>query len=165
MILESQKIYIPNKFKFTVQTLGIFTNEDIIYKSCDYIIDCLNNITQFLSSQKKIEPYTEITYDNESKQEIYCNIFKQKKFYILELKRDDYTIGKLIEKYFYLIHSKKVEFVGFKKDHPTKKEAYIYIKYIKQDKKNDIAIIQDLIFVCKYMIEDIFSVIKKTKFI
>ena len=46
-------------------------------------------------------------------------------------------IGKIIENHFYNMYQEYVSFVGFKKEHPTKKEAYIYIKYkTEQDEAN-----------------------------
>ena len=36
-------------------------------------------------------------------------------FYIFELSQDDYTIGKLLEIYFYKLFESELKFVGFKK--------------------------------------------------
>ena len=37
------------------------------------------------------------------------------------------------------LYESETSFVGFKKDHPTKKEAYIYIKY-KSNETNDVLV-------------------------
>ena len=51
-------------------------------------------------------------------------------FIVLKVKQDDYTVGKLIENHLYAMYRSDLEFVGFEKEHATKKEAYIYIKYM-----------------------------------
>lgn len=163
-LLDSQKIYLPNQYKFTVETLGIFSNTQIINKACSYIISKLNLILDYIkkndsanvsnngsqSSSTNISnngslASLDILSKNELNQtlkngslskntieyydNLYCLLYKEDEFYIFEIKEDDYTIGKLIEKYLYNSDESELEFVGFKKEHPTTFNAKIYIKY------------------------------------
>ena len=43
-------------------------------------------------------------------------------FIVLKVKQDDYTVGKLIENHLYAMYRSDLEFVGFEKEHATKKE-------------------------------------------
>tara|TARA_Y100000389_G_scaffold203265_1_gene251151 strand:- start:30945 stop:32111 length:1167 start_codon:yes stop_codon:yes gene_type:complete len=141
-LLDAEKIYLPNEFKFTVETLGIFSNRQIIDKACNYIISRLNLVLQFIKTNNSTEVLSNneltrnITNGSISKEEmnyyenVYCMLYKEDNFYVFELKEDDYTIGKIIEKYLYEFNENgNIEFVGFKKDHPSTFNVKIYIKY------------------------------------
>lgn len=139
-LLDAQRHFIPNRFQFSIETLGIYSNEAIMIKACKYILNRFSELNDYFTSngstiQTKIE-HNEIINDGTMTQEernhyekMYCALYKEDEFFILEIKDDDFTIGKLIEHYFYEKYNDLVSFVGFKKEHPTKKEAYIYIKY------------------------------------
>ena len=175
-LLDSQKIYLPNEYKFTVETLGIFSNTQIIHKACSYIISKLNLILDYIKKNDSTNVSNngssvsstnisnngssassanisnngslaslDILSKNELNQtlkngslskntieyydNLYCLLYKEDEFYIFEIKEDDYTIGKLIEKFLYNSNDSELEFVGFKKEHPTTFNAKIYIKY------------------------------------
>ena len=138
-ILGAQKIYYKNEYKMTVETLGIFTNREIMIKSCDYIISKLNLIIQYtkdndLANVQTKDEYISASNDGtksaeeiEELQSKYCNIYTEDDFFVFELKEDDYTIGKLIEIYLYSSYKKELDFVGFKKNHPCSTErSHIY---------------------------------------
>lgn len=147
-ILDAQRIIKPNSFKFTVQTLGIFTNYHILTQACDYIMYCLEKIIDVLKNIETIGINDEIRFEQNEETLSYCNIFKDNDFYVFELKDDDYTIGKIIEKQFYSDFVRDIEMIAFKKEHSTKKEAFIYIKYNKNNKSNDDKIVKNIISVC-----------------
>ena len=140
-LLDAQRYFIKDRFLFKLETLGIYTNEALIVKGCKYILNRISELNHyFTNGNSKIiqtkEEYSEIINDGTMNQEdrtyyerVYCALYKEDLFFILEIKEDDFTIGKLIENYFYRNYENIVSFVGFKKEHPTKKEAYIYIKY------------------------------------
>ena len=140
-LLDAQRYYNTNDIIMKLKTNGIFTNRQLVFKACQYIIEQLSKIIQNLEPKNEIKSKEETIFNsvngekslNELKklQNKYCNIYKEDDFYVFELKDDDYTIGKLIEKYLYNMFEQKVSFIGFKKEHPTKKEAYIFIKYKK----------------------------------
>jgi DNA-directed RNA polymerase subunit L len=150
-ILDAQRIYYENEYKMTVESLGIFTNRELIAKSCEYIISKLNLIIQYtkdneLANVQTKEEYISASNDGtksaeeiEEYQNMYCNIYTEDDFFVFELKEDDYTIGKLIEVYLYSSYKETLSFVGFKKNHPVQPNAHIYIRYKKeQSNKKDI---------------------------
>ena len=144
LLLDAQRIVIPNEFKMSIESLGIFTNETLVRKACEYIIQCLRTMYGDLhEQQKKSDPI--VSYDQnethmtsnhgslhqhiQNTKDGYFSIYKEDDFYVLKLKKDDYTIGKILEYYFYEMYERNVHFVGFKKKHPTEKEGYIYVKF------------------------------------
>lgn len=149
LLLEAQRIVYPNRFTLFLEGVGIYSNEALVYKACDYILKRLGQINSYFSEnmnqaiQNKTD-YQEFTSDGtlsqEEREQIkqnYCTLYKEDAFYIFELKEDDYTMGKMIESYFFTNYEALVSFVGFKKEHPTKKEAYIYIRYKNQETSHE----------------------------
>ena len=143
-ILDAQRIYYKNEYKMTVESLGIFTNRELIAKSCEYIISKLDLIYQYTEHNENANVQTKEEYisasndgtksveEIEKLQNMYCNIYTEDDFFVLELKEDDYTIGKLIEVYLYSNYKDMLDFVGFKKNHPVQPNAHIYIHYKTQ---------------------------------
>ena len=48
--------------------------------------------------------------------------------YYLRIENDDYTIGKLIEKYLYYMYE-EIYYVSFKKDHPHDTHCFVHFAY------------------------------------
>ena len=138
-LLDAQRYYIKDKFKMTIQSLGVFSNVELIKMACNIIMAKLNKIEDYIINSSSISTKDELLYNETngtlSEKELeyykkqYCNLYKDDEFFVFELKDDDYTIGKLVEKYFNKLYGNKLDYIGFKKVHPTKKEAYIYMKY------------------------------------
>ncbi len=163
-ILDAQKIYHKNEYKMTVESLGIYSNNQIIDMACEYIIlkftfilqyfnDSIN--TDILTKDEYKSNFTNGTISKEEKESLYnsyCNIYKEDNFYIIELKKDDYTIGKCIEIYLYKLYGNDFSMIAFKKEHPTQSESYIYIKH----KNNKILYNQ----ICNYLINTINELLK-----
>lgn len=149
-ILDAQRIYYKNEYKFTVESLGIFTNRELMVKSCEYIIRKLKLIIQYtndneLANVQTKEEYISASNDGtksaeeiEEYQNMYCNIYAEDDFFVFELKEDDYTIGKLIEVYLYNSYKEIMDFVGFKKNHPVQPNAHIYIHYKTEQSRKKI---------------------------
>ena len=139
-LLDAQRHFIKDRFIFSVETIGIYTNEALIIKACKYILNRISELNTYFTKTPTIiqtkSEYNELVNDGTMNQEdrtyyqrMYCAMYKEDSFIILEIKEDDFTIGKIIENHFYKKYKDIISFVGFKKEHPTKKEAYIYIKY------------------------------------
>ena len=174
-ILNAQKIYYKNEYKMTVESLGIFTNREIMYNSCEYIMSKLDLIVQYTKSNELANVQTKDEYiasandgtkSNEElaeTQNIYCKIYTEEDFFVFELKEDDYTIGKLIEIYLYSTYKDHLDFVGFKKNHPVQPNAHIYIHYKKKQTNKQI-IFYHIRNTASYLIENVFNKIQ-TSFI
>ena len=169
LLLDAQKINIPKRFTFSLETIGIYNNNQLILKGCKYILQRITQINNYFTQQNNSiqtkNKYNELINDGTLSQEernqysqSYCALYKEDSFYILEIKEDDYTIGKLIEHYFYEKYSSITSFVGFKKEHPTKKEAYIYIKY--SNTHDDIEIYQHFVQILQ-VLTNIFTTIQQ----
>ena len=157
MLLDAQKIVKPQCFKLSLATIGIYSNKEIVQKACYYIMEKLSLMEVFFESEGK-QPIIETkqqhlkntndgTLSREQRNNIedtYCFVYKEDDFYILEIKQDDYTIGKLIEKHFYKEYESNISFVAFKKNHPTQENAFVYIQYKNNPTKQDIRLYQDM---------------------
>ena len=157
----------------TVESLGIFTNREIMIKSCQYIINKLRLIIQYTKDNELAAIQTKDEYissandgtrSNEElaeEQEMYCKIYTEEEFFVFELKEDDYTIGKLIEIYLYNMYNTELDFVGFKKNHPSQPSVHIYIHY-KTVQKNKQIIFYYIRDVANYLVETIFQNIQSS---
>tara|TARA_B110000858_G_C17753281_1_gene450816 strand:+ start:287 stop:1411 length:1125 start_codon:yes stop_codon:yes gene_type:complete len=118
LLLDAKRITIPHSFEFIVESIGVFTNFDIMHKSCDIMIQkCKAFIEMLEKGNIDIKINDNTTLDNE---------------YIITLKNEDYTLGNaltyfLYEKYF--IADKTVTFVGFKVPHPHIPDSIIRISF------------------------------------
>lgn len=134
-LLDAQREYIDNKYKFTVATLGGYTNSEIVKMGCEYVIERFNRLDNEMDSTSTIMEKTDVDdFTNDSFFTLYLHE-DMEDFLILKLKDDDYTIGKMIENHLYGMFRNDLEFVGFEKKHATEKEAYIYIKYMNPTDK------------------------------
>ncbi len=106
LLLDGKRITIPNSFDFIVESVGVFSNMDIIYKSCDIMINkCKMFISNISKDNIKIEINENSTLDNE---------------FIINIPNEDYTLGNSIVYFMYENYFKKgkLTFVGFKVPHP-----------------------------------------------
>ena len=116
-LLEGHRIFLPDSFDLTIQTVGVYSNEDILKKACDILIKKLSElITTIETNQLEIIP-SENTMQN-------C--------FDIILKDEDYTIGKVIEyimydKYFH--GEETLSFCGFSKMHPHDTDSIIRLAY------------------------------------
>jgi DNA-directed RNA polymerase subunit L len=119
---EGKRYYKKDSFDFIIKTLGVFTNEQIIKKAVDIIIENINNI------KKQVEEQT-ITINNSN---TTMNAFD------ITLDNDDYTIGKSLEYSLhdlYYLNQPVFDFVGFNKEHPHNKYSVIRLSF--KDNSND----------------------------
>ena len=126
-LLEGHRIFLPDSFDFTIQSVGVFSNEQILKKACDIIIKSLTELaTTIETNELEIIP-SENTMQN-------C--------FDVIMKNEDYTIGKVIE---YLMHTKyfqgeeTLSFCGFCKMHPHDPDSIIRLAYKKSIDNANIA--------------------------
>ena len=142
-LLDGQRIVKRDSFDFNLQTIGVFTNQEIIRKACDILIDKLELLnTSIDTDELQIRP-SENTMPN-------C--------YDVTLENEDYTIGKVLEYFLYSKFydgTKSLSFCGFKKMHPHDKDSIIRIAY--KEELDKMAVKQNL----KECIADAITVYKK----
>jgi len=116
LALEGQRIVVPNSFDFSVESVGIYTNEELLAESCRILVGKLRALLQdhgqmmkFLPSQSTIP---------------HC--------FDIRLEHEDHTIGKILEYCLYngfFMNAKTLSFVAFVKDHPHDEHSTIRVAY------------------------------------
>lgn len=124
-LLEAQRIFVPNSFDFIIETVGVYSNVQLITKSCDIMIKKCEKLLADMehgtsgNNGSIIEPANERT--------------TMKNAFCIHLIGEDYTLGKAIE---YLLFSNYYDkpdgiasFCGFKKPHPHALDSFILLAF------------------------------------
>jgi len=130
-LLDGQRFYIKNNFIMKIESIGVFTNEEIVKKSCDYIISKLIEFNTYTNTPKTTIDNVKINTGTEYA--IFMDKSNTSIIYNLYIPNDDYTIGKIIETYLFNMFNKDIYYVSFKKEHPHDKHCYILFSYIDDD--------------------------------
>lgn len=104
LAIDAKRITEKNSYNFKVKTIGVFTNKYIMKTSCKIIIQKAVELKEKIS-EIKILP---------------ADIVGQNGFDIC-LENEGFTMGKILESILYhrfFEKEKKINFVGFKKNHP-----------------------------------------------
>lgn len=123
-LLDGKRIYIKNSYDFVIETIGVYTNQELVHKSCDILVSQLKNLhTKIETDEVEIKPSLN-TMNN-------C-------FDIVLVDIND-TIGGilqslLIEKF--LEELKTMTYCGFKIMHPHDGEGILRIAYKEQVDKS-----------------------------
>lgn len=122
LLLDAKRIFIENSFDFIIETIGVYSNREIVIKAINILIDRLKNIIDIYSKQNNyiINSDTTIPYS-------YDIIFEN----------EDYTIGKILEFTLYdnyYMKEQSLTFCGFQKPHP-----HINISIIRLGFKTDVS--------------------------
>jgi len=134
-LLDAQRHFVENSFDFVIESVGVFTNNEIFKKACAIMQSKLLDFKDNLDDVKKvpIEPSL-VTMDNS---------------HDIILKNEDYTLGKALEFYMYekfYRENKLLNFCGFKKLHPHDLTSCLRLAFIEKVSENEIR--QDLKEAC-----------------
>lgn len=115
-LLEGKRIFLKDSFDFVVQTIGIYTNTELLLLACQIMMDKLENIDSIIEKD-------ELEIKNAD------NTMKNSFDIILE--NEDYTIGKVIEYFLYdkFYQQKIITFCAFKMLHPHDSYGVIRLAY------------------------------------
>jgi len=113
---EGLRYFKRDSFDFKLETIGVYTNEELVHKACEILIAKLQNIHDTIENEGVIEK--SITTIPNSMD--------------IKLKNTGYTVGKVIE---YMLHKnnyqgvqeKNLTYVGFRKNHPHDDDSVIRI--------------------------------------
>lgn len=141
-LLEGLRVYKKDSYDFMIESVGVFTNQEILHKSCDIILSHLEGIDTLIENSK-----LEITESNTT----------MKHSYDIMLHGHDYTIGKILE---FMLYTKFysndgiLSFCGFVKEHPHNDYSVIRLAYNDETNKESIQghlkeCIQDLVHLYK----------------
>jgi len=149
-LLNAQRYFVPNHYTFVVESVGVYTNKEIVRHACTRILETIHTFMEELASMliKQFVPNIPV----EGLFHIYEKVIGENdKMYIIQLEKDDYTYGKLIEKYLFNHNNGLFKFVAFKKEHPHDKHSLVQIVFTEYDKDSD--------DVLKNILRDIFVLI------
>lgn len=126
--LDAQRIIIPDSFDFVVESVGQYTNMDIVYKAIIVMIAKLNKFKEDIQSN------TELIYPSETTIQYSYDVL---------LDNEGYTLGKAVEFMLYSKHfdrdnsrsDKTLTFCGFKKPHPHINQSLLRIGFIEPTEK------------------------------
>lgn len=117
-MLEAKRITIPLSFDFTVESVGVYSNFNIMNKSSSIMIDKCKSFIELLDKGKvDIIPTEDSTVNNE---------------YTITLENEDYTLGNPLVYFLYTNYYEKrktVSFVGFRKPHPHIPKSVIRLAF------------------------------------
>jgi len=147
--LGAKRIYLKDSFDFKCQSVGVYTNLELIHLACDKIKEQLKDVHDKCSSQ---------IYEINMR----STAMKNSADFILQ--GYDYTIGKIIE---YVLHEeyyKKNEnllsYIGFIKNHPHDDYSIIRFAFKEEDDFNKENIYNLVMYSCSKA-DDIYNAIKE----
>jgi len=117
--MEAQRYTHPDSFDFIIESVGVYSNTEIMTKACMLLIEKCNKLisdVENASGEVDITP-SDTTLSNG---------------YDITMQNEDYTLGKCIEYFIHTNHyagSRTVSFCGFRKTHPHDKHSMIRIAF------------------------------------
>lgn len=121
-IHDAKRLIKQDAFHFKLETIGVYTNKDLIHKACNILQEKLKHVIELCENQRlAIESSNTVM-----------------KAFDIRLENEDYSIGKALEYAFHNLfyQSKRIlDFVGFRKNHPH--DTYSIIRVAFQDQENE----------------------------
>ena len=134
--MEAKRYFKPDSFNFKVESVGVFTNMELIHKACDKI-----NSRLTVLAQKCDEESVELLKDKTAT----ANTVD------IKLMGYSYTIGKLVEYILYsdyYMDTSTLSYIGFIKRHPHDDHSILRLTFRDQNEFTDINIYRMLKFAC-----------------
>ena len=124
-LLEGKRIFRKDSFDFVVQTVGVYSNDELLNMGCKIIIQRLEDLDTIIEKD-------ELEIKNSDSTVANC--------FDIVLENEDYTIGKVIEYYLYskFYETNNLTYCGFKKMHPHDTHSIIRIAYSDPVEKSTI---------------------------
>lgn len=123
--LAAKRLYIPDSFDFKVESVGVFTNMELIHMACDIIIKKLNNI---------------VTKCDDSDIPLIKTTTAMENCVDVKLINENYTIGKVLEYILhedYYLHGNELTYIGFIKKHPHDNHSIIRLAFKEKKEFTD----------------------------
>ena len=121
-LLEGKRIFKKDSFDFILQSVGVYTNEELLNAACKIIIQKLNDIDTVIEKDELEINHSDNTLSNS---------------FDIILENEDYTIGKILEYCLYtkFYNTNILSFCGFKKLHPHDTFSIIRVAYTEPVEK------------------------------
>ena len=126
-LLDGLRITKKDSFDFMIETIGVFTNQEIVQTACNVIVTNLEELDELIEKDKLEIRTSNTTMDN-------C--------YDVILTKGDYTIGKILEFVLYTKYyegTEKLSFCGFVKEHPHRNDCIIRLAYNEDSNQSIVA--------------------------
>ena len=128
---EGLRYFKRDSFDFKLETIGVYTNEELVNKACEILIAKLQNIHDTIEDEGVVEKSISTIPNSVD----------------ITLKNTGYTVGKIIE---YMLHKnnyqgaqdKNLTYVGFRKNHPHDDDSFIRMGIVDRDNEsyNEVAV-------------------------
>jgi DNA-directed RNA polymerase subunit L len=124
-LLDGKRITMKDSFDFVVESVGAYTNYEIVDKACEILIKKFEETDDLIEKDELEIKNSENTMHN-------C--------FDIILENEDYTIGKVLEYFLYTKYyeTKMMTFCGFKKMHPHDDYSIIRVAYTDPVEKTTI---------------------------
>jgi DNA-directed RNA polymerase subunit L len=117
-LLRGKRFYKKDSFDFKIETVGVYTNMELVHLASDNIIKRLGKLYDICQTEKLIIQKDTTTMSNSAD---------------ITLENEDYTIGKIIEyilhKEYYLGSDRVLDYIGFIKKHPHDTDSIIRLSF------------------------------------
>jgi DNA-directed RNA polymerase II subunit RPB3 len=144
--LDAQRHFTKDSFDFVVESVGVFSNTDIVKKACMVL-------------QKKLDTF--FSNIDEHTVPIEPSPTTMNHSFDVVLENEDYTLGKALEYYLYdkyYVQEKKLNFCAFKKLHPHDSSSRLRLAYMTNVSETNIQ--NDLKNACRDL-KDVYVAIYK----
>ena len=131
-LLDAARIFVPNSFDFIIETVGVYSNTQLVTKACDIMIKKGEKLLADIEhAAETSESGTNVTTTTTI--EPAHELTTMKNSFRINLIGEDYTLGKVVENYIFANYYNKsdgiVSFCGFKKPHPHALDSYIIVSF------------------------------------
>mgnify|MGYP001360464711 CR=1 FL=1 len=124
-LLRGKRFYKDDSFDFKIESIGVYTNMELIHLAIDNIIRRLAKLYEICQNDKLIINKEKTTMTNSVD---------------ITLENEDYTIGKIIE---YILHQeyylgdRVLDYIGFIKMHPHDTDSFIRMSFSSPENFSD----------------------------
>jgi DNA-directed RNA polymerase subunit L/DNA-directed RNA polymerase alpha subunit len=121
-ILDAQRYFIPNSFDFVIETIGIYTNLEIMKKACIVLQNKFIDLIDLIQSDMLIINTSDVVSN-------YSTIENS---FDITLENEDFTLGKVLEYIIYetyFIEMKTLTYISFGKFHPHNPDGVLRIAF------------------------------------
>jgi DNA-directed RNA polymerase subunit L len=132
ILLEGARIVKKDSFDFIVESIGVYTNTELVTMACDILIQRFKELDEVIENDRLKINISQNTMSN-------C--------FDIILENEDYTIGKVIEYFLYTKFFEPLEkgdksnllsYCGFKKMHPHDPDSIIRVAYLEPSDRTTI---------------------------
>lgn len=141
LLLDAKRITLKDSFDFIIETIGVYSNKEIIINACNVMFNKIENFKSSILENQEL---------------IYNSNNTIKNCYDIKLIGEDYTLGKVIEYILYNnYYNNKLSFCGFRKNHPHDDYSIIRIAF-KDDNTNKSDVV-NIMMECIDLAIDVFT--------